>query len=412
MKRVLGKKTLALLLSLLLCFSSLTACGTGKEENDLGAEIGTEASVVENGTESVGTDVSTEEGTEVGAEVLEGKSEEGETTSSITPSSETFNDTAKNVTQSNVNDQVKSICNSIITSGMSDFQKVMAIHDWLTANISYDYTYSHYYVEETLRDRTGVCQGYALCFLEMATYVGLEATFVGGTANNGTGSGYQSHAWNQVKINGTWYNVDVTWDDPTGSDTPGYTYFLVSDSTLNKNHTPDTSKKTCSYDYPRNTIYQTALNSGKYGNAFYASSIAEFNAGIESYMTNGATSVWVWYYDTSLDESTCGTFYNTLISGCKYPVSLTSYYATTDGITKYNFTITPMSTWNTYPLATNASEVQAIIDGNYVAGGTYTFRYDSADKSFVMPAVNVPASGYSYNEYNSGYSRLLTIYYN
>ena len=36
---------------------------------------------------------------------------------------------------------------------------------------------------------------------------------VEGTAYNGT----SDHAWNQIRLDGEWYCVDVTWDDPVTS---------------------------------------------------------------------------------------------------------------------------------------------------------------------------------------------------
>lgn len=65
-----------------------------------------------------------------------------------------------------------------------------------------------------------------------------------GTADDG--SVVQSHAWNQVCIDGEWYNVDVTWDDPlmngeviTDGSNMIYDYFLVPDRVLSGSHTAD-----------------------------------------------------------------------------------------------------------------------------------------------------------------------------
>ena len=49
-------------------------------------------------------------------------------------------------------------------------------------------------------------------------------SITGGTTNGG-------HAWNQVYVDGTWYYIDVTWDDPiiNGGIDPNYirwTYYL------------------------------------------------------------------------------------------------------------------------------------------------------------------------------------------
>ena len=49
------------------------------------------------------------------------------------------------------------------------------------------------------------CAGYADAFLHMAQACGLEAKYILS----------DTHAWNLVKLNGNWYHVDVTWEDPT-----------------------------------------------------------------------------------------------------------------------------------------------------------------------------------------------------
>ena len=61
---------------------------------------------------------------------------------------------------------------------------------------------------------------------------GIDSQVVYGTAGGG-------HAWNQVKIDGNWYMVDSTWDDPEYSskkETAFHPYFNVSDEYLSLNH--------------------------------------------------------------------------------------------------------------------------------------------------------------------------------
>ncbi len=56
------------------------------------------------------------------------------------------------------------------------------------------------------------------------------------------------HGWNLVKINGNWYHVDVTWDDPV-PDTPGrvnHTYFMLSDQAIS---TTNTTRKHNHYNW-------------------------------------------------------------------------------------------------------------------------------------------------------------------
>ncbi len=200
--------------------------------------------------------------------------------------------------------QAQAVLDKIIKAGMSDFDKAFAIHNWLTFNVEYDFTYSHYHAIDAFKYRTAVCQGYAEAFELMASRAGLEAHIVTGEANNG--SGFEGHAWNQVKIDGKWYNVDCTWDDP--SNYPGsneanhYDYFLISDATINKDHrTGDSAHKTCSSDYNRVNIYRKAEASGMHGDILFAGSQSELSAIAKKYIDSGMKSV-IWYYDATKSE--------------------------------------------------------------------------------------------------------------
>lgn len=90
-------------------------------------------------------------------------------------------------------------------------------------------------------NKAAVCQGYAVTFYVMMTELGIPCTIVGGTANGG------GHAWNAVKLDGYWYFVDVTWDDPlfNGSTTypdgknMSYEYLLCTYANISKDHTDD-----------------------------------------------------------------------------------------------------------------------------------------------------------------------------
>lgn len=46
-----------------------------------------------------------------------------------------------------------------------------------------------------------VCYGYSLALKYALNYFGIESEMIKG----------KTHAWNQVKIDGKWYNVDLTW---------------------------------------------------------------------------------------------------------------------------------------------------------------------------------------------------------
>lgn len=140
--------------------------------------------------------------------------------------------------ETKVFNKAQAVHDALVTPGMSEYDQVKAFHDWLVNNTEYDLTF-----RETSYDAAGpllygraVCDGYSkaldlLCYLS-----GIDCVRINGEATNSSGS-TGGHAWNKVKIDGQWYNVDVTWDDPVSSrPILRYDYFLVSDNVLARDH--------------------------------------------------------------------------------------------------------------------------------------------------------------------------------
>lgn len=61
--------------------------------------------------------------------------------------------------------------------------------------------------------RVGVCIDMSIALWKVLTELGIECKKISGIANenNVTALTYRNHAWNQVKINDVWYNVEITW---------------------------------------------------------------------------------------------------------------------------------------------------------------------------------------------------------
>ena len=81
-----------------------------------------------------------------------------------------------------------------------------------------------------------LCEGYSKTFAYLCQSVGIPCVCVHGYGNGG------DHMWNMVQLDGEWYHVDVTWDDPittTGEQLCRYTYFLLSDEQIRVNHIID-----------------------------------------------------------------------------------------------------------------------------------------------------------------------------
>lgn len=101
--------------------------------------------------------------------------------------------------------------------------KVKVLHDWICDNIAYDTDIFSRPVgeqdyESVLKKKKAVCAGYTNLMSAMCSLTDVEAIGISGYSK---GFGYRGfiedgqqpdHAWNAVKLGGSWQLVDVTWD--------------------------------------------------------------------------------------------------------------------------------------------------------------------------------------------------------
>lgn len=123
-------------------------------------------------------------------------------------------------------DICQEVISTVVPAEGSEYDQELAVHDWMIAHASYDsnrLSNLPNFQENPnndnpygfLVDGKGICLGYTRTFQFFMDLLGIECITVEGTAY-----GYTSaHAWNQVRLDGEWYCVDVTWDDPTTSGT-------------------------------------------------------------------------------------------------------------------------------------------------------------------------------------------------
>ncbi|MFJ6210456.1 transglutaminase domain-containing protein [Lysinibacillus sp. NPDC092081] len=169
---------------------------------------------------------------------------------------------------------VQEIVASINKKALSDVEKVRAVNDYIVANTAYtDQTKSSPHSAYTvLAEHGGVCQGYALLAHSMLQKLGIETKYIVGYV------GQEGHAWNLVKLDGQWYHLDTTWNDPV-PDRKGavrYQYFLVDDRTMAKDHTWITK------DYPKatSTMYNYFHNvdfAAQVGQQIFYSNVSDDN---------------------------------------------------------------------------------------------------------------------------------------
>ncbi|MBQ5332845.1 MAG: hypothetical protein J6K92_06260 [Oscillospiraceae bacterium] len=124
---------------------------------------------------------------------------------------------------------------SQLDEDMSDYEKLKFFHDYLVLNVESsvegDYVDSIY---GALVNKKALCEGYAKAFSYLCNLAGIENMIV-------TGYTGVDHMWNMVKLEGSWYHVDIGWDQPAEAlrteypDLILYQYFLTNDDIITNN---------------------------------------------------------------------------------------------------------------------------------------------------------------------------------
>lgn len=174
-------------------------------------------------------------------------------------------------------------------SDLSDSEKSLIAHDRIVLHTKYDegiickdpatnsqkyclekarkFSYSPYGI---LVEGMGVCQGYAIAYALVMTYLGVDCEYVE--------SHELEHAWNVISIDGSKYIVDVTHDDiiPDRLGKASHLNFLVSSK---KYYDLDVT-----HQFPN---FDMSLKDSKFDNAFWRNIDSAF------YFTNGS----IYYMD-------------------------------------------------------------------------------------------------------------------
>lgn len=142
------------------------------------------------------------------------------------------------------------VSNLIEGKNMNDYEKERVLHDYLVNNAKYDervftkdMPYESYTDYGVLVKGIGVCSSYARAMYRLLNLAGIECIYVTGYADDG----YKkvAHAWNIVKIDGEYYHLDATFDDPivyTGEEIITHNYFNINDKKMAQDHIWDESK--------------------------------------------------------------------------------------------------------------------------------------------------------------------------
>lgn len=160
------------------------------------------------------------------------------------------------------NQEIIDLANSITAGIANDYDKAVAIHDWVCNNIYYDwdsylsknYTGIDTSALGTLHSKRSVCDGYSNLTAALLRAAGVPAKKISGFAL-GVSSDYwpenydpnkdTNHAWNEFWANGRWVILDTTWDSDNvwrnggiekNTGLRGYHYFDINVGLLSADH--------------------------------------------------------------------------------------------------------------------------------------------------------------------------------
>lgn len=136
------------------------------------------------------------------------------------------------------------VCNEVISSLSNpddEFTTELEIHDYIVNNCSYrlekdEFVYSSAY--GALVNGEAGCEGYSKATKLLLDMAGIKSSVVSGTSTDADNK-TSSHMWNVVNVNGDFYHLDCTWDDPVsdnGKEILTYSYFNLSDEMIADTH--------------------------------------------------------------------------------------------------------------------------------------------------------------------------------
>lgn len=108
------------------------------------------------------------------------------------------------------------IVRPLIAELHTEHERLRVLYRWVTDNITYSYGNRSSDPAKVLKKGKAVCIGYATLLNEILTSAGLTSKIISGyskTRADDIGKKFDKpdHAWNAVKLNGTWYLIDATW---------------------------------------------------------------------------------------------------------------------------------------------------------------------------------------------------------
>ncbi len=136
-------------------------------------------------------------------------------------------------------------CLAGVSMDAPEYDKVRYVYEYIIRTVDYNMEApDNQNIYSALVNKASVCAGYSRAAQYLLQKLGIECIYAIGTIPQ-----QGPHAWNIVKCNGQYYQMDVTFGDPVfqqdessadiPADSVNYAYLCCTDDALYKNHTPD-----------------------------------------------------------------------------------------------------------------------------------------------------------------------------
>lgn len=142
----------------------------------------------------------------------------------------------KSYSESEIDDverEVERLSSELIVAGDTDINNIRRIHDYIIDHSVYDSNRSDYN-DTTYRSDIAygpLLQGYGIC----GGYTDAMELFLEELGIQSYKISSEQHVWNAIYLDGEWYHLDLTWDDPvtsTGENLIEHNFFLIDTPTL------------------------------------------------------------------------------------------------------------------------------------------------------------------------------------
>ncbi len=126
-----------------------------------------------------------------------------------------------------INKYIDTFIANNLNDSMSNYDKIKVFHDFVINNTVYDEanTLNSYTAYNLITTGKSICGGYSdimAIYLDRLGIINYKITS-------------ENHIWNLINLDGVWYHLDATWDDPIASDGKQYlihNFFMISTEQL------------------------------------------------------------------------------------------------------------------------------------------------------------------------------------